>query len=131
MQKNIYPLQYLFGAICDCNGNTLANMNRDMGTTPLSPMERDELAVEFIDLFNASVKHSQSIGQFRDFMVKFNGNDIPLSMLLDDNEGRIDNGTLIKILSLQVGEKCLVNNGAAGIDEFERVEDLDNSEPIK
>lgn len=68
-------------------------------------------------------------GQFRDFMVKFNGNETPLSVLIEDNKGHIENGTLVRILSLQVGEKCFINNGAAGIDEFERVEDLDNSEP--
>lgn len=46
------PLQFISGSICDSKGNVIASMNREHGTTPLSPSERDDFAMEIITLFN-------------------------------------------------------------------------------
>ena len=56
----LYPLQYISGQICDCNGNTIALMNRESGTTPLAPSERDDLAKEFVNLFNSAMKEQHT-----------------------------------------------------------------------
>lgn len=48
----ILPLQYITGAICAANGQTVVKMNREAGTTPLSPVERDEMAKQIISIYN-------------------------------------------------------------------------------
>lgn len=49
-------LSYQTGSIVAENGQIVASMNREAGTTPLNPVERDELAKVFAaapDLLNA------------------------------------------------------------------------------
>jgi len=50
------PLQYLNGAVCDADGKTIVEANRDANTTPLRPFERDEILQQIVIFFNKSVK---------------------------------------------------------------------------
>lgn len=49
------PLMY-DGAISDGNGMTILSANRESGTTPLRPHERDELVKFTCDLLNQNLK---------------------------------------------------------------------------
>lgn len=62
----------------------------------------------------------------RDFMLKVNGEEMPLTLFLSNNDYYINNETLIEILKLKVGEKIQINDGSVGINEYQRTEDLDN-----
>jgi hypothetical protein len=46
------PVQVISGQICDNNGNVLIKANREIGTTPLNPSERDTLMYLVADLIN-------------------------------------------------------------------------------
>ena len=47
------PLKVQYGCICDADGVLLASINRESISTPLYPVERDQLANELVMRFNA------------------------------------------------------------------------------
>lgn len=53
MKKIKVPLQF-DGTITDRDGVTIARMNRDSNSTYLTPSERDDVAKELVDAFNAA-----------------------------------------------------------------------------
>ena len=73
------PLQAISGSVCDANGAVILKANREQGTTPLHPTERDELIKLVVDLLNKqfpimkeSIKESLNEAQLGDsFMDSF------------------------------------------------------------
>lgn len=49
------PFTYQQGVITDCKGNIIIKANRDSETTPLLPMERDDLLKYITELLNQSL----------------------------------------------------------------------------
>ena len=67
------PLQAISGSVCDANGAVILKANREQGTTPLHPTERDELIKLVVDLLNKqfpimkeSIKESLNEAQLGD-----------------------------------------------------------------
>lgn len=50
------PLKVSSGSLVDADGKVLAHMNRETGTTPLTPVQRDELLKELVERFNKGNK---------------------------------------------------------------------------
>jgi hypothetical protein len=58
-----FPLQYLFGAVCDADGNVIIEANRNSNSTPLSPMERDILLKTVCHVLNQIEKPLTTLGE--------------------------------------------------------------------
>ena len=52
----ILPVRYESGAVVAKNGQTILKANREGSTTPLSPVERDELVKHIVGMLNREAK---------------------------------------------------------------------------
>ena len=52
LREKLFPLQYKDGCVCDKDGNVLLRANRESGTTPLAPYQRDYMMKNVCELLN-------------------------------------------------------------------------------
>jgi len=62
---DIFPLKVESGEVVTSSGQTILKANRDYGTTPLTPVERDGLIIFVTELLNKNRK------QYTAFMGKY------------------------------------------------------------